>query len=222
MKVLLSKALMAPDRAYIAEAAGGRHRDRGAGELRRRGRRRRARGGGHRRGGSAACSPSPCSSGRRRAGYASSRSRGTGVDNVDFDALARHGTTLCNSHSNGALVAEHAVALMLAAAKKIPYHDRLLREGALEPRAPRRQRGLAVLAHRRRHPRRHRRLRGDRAGHREAPRGLRLHRRRGHLARARSRTARRRSPASGRSPSSPARSPGTIAAAPTGCSSRCR
>jgi len=53
----------------------------------------------------------------------------TGVDNVDFDALGRHGTTVCNSHSNGGLVAEHAVALMLAAAKKIPYHDRLMRGG---------------------------------------------------------------------------------------------
>jgi len=53
----------------------------------------------------------------------------TGVDNVDFDALARHGVTVCNSHSNGGIVAEHALALMLASAKKIAYHDRLMRDG---------------------------------------------------------------------------------------------
>ncbi len=53
----------------------------------------------------------------------------TGVDTVDFDLLARHNVVLCNSHSNAIVVAEHAVALMLDAAKKLSYHDRLMRQG---------------------------------------------------------------------------------------------
>ncbi len=53
----------------------------------------------------------------------------TGVDGVDFGLLARYGVVLCNSHSNAAVVAEHAVALMLDAAKKLSYHDRMMRQG---------------------------------------------------------------------------------------------
>jgi len=53
----------------------------------------------------------------------------TGVDNLNFDLLKKYKVTVCNSHSNATIVAEHAVTLMLDASKKISYHDRLLREG---------------------------------------------------------------------------------------------
>jgi lactate dehydrogenase-like 2-hydroxyacid dehydrogenase len=53
----------------------------------------------------------------------------TGVDNLDFELLSKHNIVVCNSHSNSAAVAEHAVAMMMDAAKKISYHDRLLRQG---------------------------------------------------------------------------------------------
>ena len=53
----------------------------------------------------------------------------TGVDNLNFELLLKYNVVVCNSHSNSAAVAEHAVALMLDAAKKISYHDRLLRQG---------------------------------------------------------------------------------------------
>jgi phosphoglycerate dehydrogenase-like enzyme len=53
----------------------------------------------------------------------------TGVDNLDFDLLREKNVTLCNSHSNALIVAEHAVAMMLDAAKRLSYHDRMLRQG---------------------------------------------------------------------------------------------
>lgn len=53
----------------------------------------------------------------------------TGVNNLDFDLIEKYGVTVCNSHSNSSIVAEHAIALMMDAAKKITYHDRLMREG---------------------------------------------------------------------------------------------
>jgi phosphoglycerate dehydrogenase-like enzyme len=53
----------------------------------------------------------------------------TGVDSLDFEVLRRLGTTVCNSHSNAPFVAEHAVALLLSAARAIPSHDRDLRRG---------------------------------------------------------------------------------------------
>lgn len=54
----------------------------------------------------------------------------TGVDNIDFSLLSKHGIdTVCNSHSNAFVVAEYAVALYFSVAKKIPYHDRQLRQG---------------------------------------------------------------------------------------------
>ncbi|WP_026706303.1 2-hydroxyacid dehydrogenase [Flavobacterium soli] len=53
----------------------------------------------------------------------------TGVDNLNFELLAKYNTVVCNSHSNATIVAEHAIALMLDAAKKISYHDRLMRKG---------------------------------------------------------------------------------------------
>lgn len=53
----------------------------------------------------------------------------TGVENLDFDLLQKYNVVVCNSHSNSSAVAEHAVALMMDAAKKLSYHDRLLRQG---------------------------------------------------------------------------------------------
>lgn len=56
---------------------------------------------------------------------------GTGTDNVDLAAAARHGVTVCNTPGvNANAVAEHAIALMLAVARKIPQIDRELRGGA--------------------------------------------------------------------------------------------
>lgn len=53
----------------------------------------------------------------------------TGVDNLDFEILLKHKTQVCNSHSNALTVAEHSIALMMDAAKKISFHDRLMRVG---------------------------------------------------------------------------------------------
>lgn len=54
----------------------------------------------------------------------------TGVDNIDFTLLAKHAIDcVCNSHSNGSVVAEHALALYFSVAKKIHYHDAQLRNG---------------------------------------------------------------------------------------------
>ncbi len=56
---------------------------------------------------------------------------GTGTDNIDLDAAGRHGVTVSNTPGVNALaVAEHALALMLAAARRIPQIDREMRGGA--------------------------------------------------------------------------------------------
>src|SRR5258708_36846131 len=56
---------------------------------------------------------------------------GTGTDNIDLDAAARCGVTVCNTPGvNAIAVAEHAIALMLAVARKIPAIDREMRDGA--------------------------------------------------------------------------------------------
>jgi phosphoglycerate dehydrogenase-like enzyme len=56
---------------------------------------------------------------------------GTGTDNVDLDAAGRHGITVCNTPGiNAFAVAEHALALMLATARRIPHIDREVRGGA--------------------------------------------------------------------------------------------
>jgi len=53
----------------------------------------------------------------------------TGVDTLDFELIERTGVTVCNSHSNSTVVAEHGVGMLLAAAKKLCYHDRQMRQG---------------------------------------------------------------------------------------------
>jgi len=56
---------------------------------------------------------------------------GTGTDNVDLAAAARHGVTVCNTPGvNAYAVAEHTMALMLAVARRIPGIDREMRGGA--------------------------------------------------------------------------------------------
>ena len=55
---------------------------------------------------------------------------GVGTDNVDLAAAARHHVTVCNTPGTNAIaVAEHAIALMLAVARKIPQIDREMRGG---------------------------------------------------------------------------------------------
>ncbi len=55
---------------------------------------------------------------------------GTGTDNIDLAAAAQRGITVCNTAGvNAIAVAEHAIALMLAVARKIPAIDREMRGG---------------------------------------------------------------------------------------------
>ncbi len=55
---------------------------------------------------------------------------GTGVDNIDLAAAARHGVTITNTPGvNAAAVAEHTLALMLAVARRIPLSDNETRAG---------------------------------------------------------------------------------------------
>src|SRR5947209_18252514 len=54
---------------------------------------------------------------------------GTGTDNVDLAAAARHGVTVTNTPGVSAYsVAEHALSLMLAVAHGIAYQDAAVRE----------------------------------------------------------------------------------------------
>lgn len=56
---------------------------------------------------------------------------GVGTDNIDLESAARRGVTVCNTPgANAIAVAEHAIALMLAVARKIPQIDREMRAGA--------------------------------------------------------------------------------------------
>ena len=56
---------------------------------------------------------------------------GTGTDNIDLAAAARHNVIVCNTPgTNAYAVAEHSIALMLAVARKIPQIDREMRSGA--------------------------------------------------------------------------------------------
>jgi len=55
---------------------------------------------------------------------------GTGTDNIDLAAAGRHGVTVCNTPGvNAFAVAEHTLALMLAATRRITRTDREMREG---------------------------------------------------------------------------------------------
>lgn len=55
---------------------------------------------------------------------------GTGVDNVDLHAAGRNGVTVCNTPGvNANAVAEHALTLMLAVARRVPALDQAMRGG---------------------------------------------------------------------------------------------
>jgi D-3-phosphoglycerate dehydrogenase len=55
---------------------------------------------------------------------------GTGTDNVDLNAAGMRGVTVCNTPGvNAFAVAEHALALMLAVARKIALLDQEMRKG---------------------------------------------------------------------------------------------
>ncbi len=55
---------------------------------------------------------------------------GVGTDNIDLTAAARRGVTVCNTPgANAIAVGEHALALMMAVARKIPHIDRAMRGG---------------------------------------------------------------------------------------------
>ncbi len=54
----------------------------------------------------------------------------TGVETLDFELMRQYpDITISNSHSNSLAIAEHAVALLLSAAKKIVYRDSVMRKG---------------------------------------------------------------------------------------------
>jgi D-3-phosphoglycerate dehydrogenase len=66
---------------------------------------------------------------------------GTGTDHVDLEACRRRGVAVSNTPGANALaVAEHTVALMLAAARQVPRLDRQVRDGAWP-------RGLSIQLH---------------------------------------------------------------------------
>jgi D-3-phosphoglycerate dehydrogenase / 2-oxoglutarate reductase len=55
---------------------------------------------------------------------------GTGTDNVDLASAARHGVTVTNTPGVSAIsIAEHCLALLLAAARRIPRSDAEIRQG---------------------------------------------------------------------------------------------
>ena len=55
---------------------------------------------------------------------------GTGTDNVDLPSAERHGVTVTNTPGVPAFsIAEHALALMLAVARRIPRNDAKVRQG---------------------------------------------------------------------------------------------
>jgi phosphoglycerate dehydrogenase-like enzyme len=55
---------------------------------------------------------------------------GVGTDSIDVDAATRNGIAVCiTPGANAATTADHTVALMLAALRRIPEHDRAVRAG---------------------------------------------------------------------------------------------
>src|SRR5437660_5201629 len=55
---------------------------------------------------------------------------GTGTDNVDLPAAARHGVTVTNTPGVAAIsIAEHCLALLLSVARRIPRTDAEIRQG---------------------------------------------------------------------------------------------
>jgi phosphoglycerate dehydrogenase-like enzyme len=58
---------------------------------------------------------------------------GVGTDSIDLGAAARRGIAVCTTPgANTAATADHTVALMLAAIRRVPQHDRAVRAGGWE------------------------------------------------------------------------------------------
>jgi phosphoglycerate dehydrogenase-like enzyme len=56
---------------------------------------------------------------------------GVGTDSIDLDAAVRRGVAVCTTPgANAASTADHALALMLSALRRVPEHDRAVRAGA--------------------------------------------------------------------------------------------
>ncbi len=56
---------------------------------------------------------------------------GVGTDSIDVETATRRGIAVCTTPGvNAASTADHAVALMLAALRRVPEHDRAVRQGA--------------------------------------------------------------------------------------------
>lgn len=55
---------------------------------------------------------------------------GVGTDSIDLEAAARRGVAVCTTPgANASSTADHTLALMLAALRRVPEHDRAVREG---------------------------------------------------------------------------------------------
>ncbi len=62
---------------------------------------------------------------------------GVGTDSIDLEAAARHGVAVCTTPgANTATTADHTLALMLAALRRVPEHDRAVRAGGWERTGP--------------------------------------------------------------------------------------
>jgi phosphoglycerate dehydrogenase-like enzyme len=60
-----------------------------------------------------------------------------GTDSIDLEAAARHGVAVCTTPgANTATTADHTLALMLAALRRVPEHDRAVREGGWRRTGP--------------------------------------------------------------------------------------
>jgi phosphoglycerate dehydrogenase-like enzyme len=55
---------------------------------------------------------------------------GVGTDSIDLEAATAHGVAVCTTPgANAATTADHTIALMLAALRRVPEHDRAIRAG---------------------------------------------------------------------------------------------
>lgn len=62
---------------------------------------------------------------------------GVGTDSIDLEAAARHGVAVCTTPgANTATTADHTLALMLAALRRVPEHDRAVRHGGWRRTGP--------------------------------------------------------------------------------------
>ena len=70
---------------------------------------------------------------------------GVGLDRIDIDACTQRSILVCNAPTvNNVSVAEHAITLLLMAAKQIGYHDRRMRQTPPQWREPNGPRGVEI------------------------------------------------------------------------------